>query len=353
MAYTQRIEREFGMDRFNVAIVGCGMISELHITALCNEAKRARIVACCDNDAAKAESAVRNVETLSGTGARVETDYDKLLGDPEIDAVVLCLPHHLHAPMSIAALHAGKHVLCEKPLALNLEECDRMIEAAQQAGKVLMHGENMRMAPGPMEAAHQIQSGRLGTIVGIQATYAHWQGEHMNKSWRARNNESGGGHLMDGGIHFIDIMRHLGGPIVAVHAMTTRYRPELGPDVEDTGVLNLRYENGSLGQLFASHASRGRGASSALTVFGTEGCLSTEAFGGDGAVMLFRHKEAPVVLLRQQSWQDTFDSEIGHFLDVVMEGKPLLATPEDGRENLKVVLAAYESARTRTEVSLV
>ncbi len=341
------------MDRLNVAVVGCGMISDLHITALCHEAKRAQIVACCDNDPVKAVAAVHKVTGMSESRPRAEAGYDTLLSDPTLDAVVLCLPHHLHAEMSIAALRAGKHVLCEKPLALTLAECDRMIEAAHQAGKTLMHGENMRMAPAPMEAARQICNGRLGKIVGIQATYAHWQREQMNKSWRGRSDESGGGHLMDGGVHIIDIMRQLGGPIVAVHAMTTRYRPELGPDVEDTGAVNFRYENGSLGQLFASHASRGRGASSALTAFGTEGCLSMEAFGGDQAVMLFRHDEDPIVLLRRQSWQDTFDSEIGHFLDVVIEGKPLLATPEDGRENLKVVLAAYESARTRTEVSLV
>ncbi|HZO91595.1 MAG TPA: Gfo/Idh/MocA family oxidoreductase [Chthonomonadaceae bacterium] len=337
------------MKRLNVAIVGCGIISGAHIQGWQRNRERARIVACCDTSIERARKAA---EAAGESEARAVTDYGALLADPEIDAVDLCLPHHLHAEMAIAAARAGKHILCEKPLALTPEDCDRMMAAARAAGVILMHGENMRTAENAERAAETIRAGRLGTIVGLQATYAHWQREELNKDWRTRPAESGGGHLIDGAIHFVDVLRHLGGEITAVQAMTTQFRPELGPQSEDTGVLNFRYAGGYLGQMFATHASRGRGASPMLTVFGTEGCLSLDAFGGDRAVILFPHGSPPEVLLQKHHWQDTFLREITHFLDVVQKGEPLRATPEDARENLRVVLAAYESASTGREISL-
>jgi predicted dehydrogenase len=341
------------MRRLNVALVGCGIISRVHIEGFRNNAQRAQIVACCDSDTERAQKAAEAIGALSDADRpRVVTDYAALLTDPTVEAVDLCLPHHLHAEMAIAAARAGKHILCEKPLALTPEDCDRMAAAAREAGVTLMHGENLRTAANIERAAEVIQEGRLGTLVGLQGTYAHWQSVTYNQDWRTRPAESGGGHLIDGGIHFIDVMRHLGGEITAVQAMTTRFRPELGTQVEDTGILNFRYAGGHLGQLFACHASRGRGASPMLTVFGTEGCLSLEAFGGDRTLMLFPQGQPPKVLMEARDWRDTFTREIGHFLDVVLDGAPLRATPEDARENLRVVLAAYESAQTGREITL-
>jgi predicted dehydrogenase len=279
-----------------------------------------------------------------------------VLADPTLDAVDLCLPHHLHAEMSIAAARAGKHILCEKPLALTVEDCDRMARAAAEAGVILMHGENLRTTETVEMAAELIRQGRLGTLVGLQATYAHWQWIELNLDWRTRPAESGGGHLMDGAIHFVDVLRHLGGEIVAVQAMTARFRPELGPQSEDTGVLNFRYSEGHLGQMFACHASRGRGASPMLTVFGTQGCLTLEAFGGGRGLVLFPHSDEgrrePEVLTAHHTWHDSFRREIAHFLDVVIDGVPLRSTPRDGRANVQVVLAAYESARTGREIQI-
>ncbi len=338
------------MKRLNVALVGCGIISGAHIEAFRKHADRARLAACCDTDLSRAQAAAE----MAGPemAARAVTDYAALLADPEIEAVDLCLPHHLHRDLTLQAANAGKHILCEKPLALTLADCDAMAASALENSVVLMHGENMRTSEVAERAAELLQAGRVGTIVGLQATYAHWQSQELNKDWRTRPAESGGGHLMDGAIHFVDVMRHLGGEIVAVHAMTARFRPELGAESEDTGVLNFRYAEGHLGQMFACHASRGRGASSGLTVFGTEGCLSLDAFGGQRALMLFPQGQPPETILTDSGWRETFTREIGHFLDVVQNGAALRSTPRDGRENVRVILAAYESARTGREVAL-
>src|SRR5690606_32200877 len=124
---------------FRVALVGCGLISESHIQAYKQHADRARITVCCDIDPAKAKERA----ALVGD-ARAVTSFDAVLADPEVDAVEICTPHHLHTEAVIAAARAGKHILCQKPLAKTIEECDAMIAAAREAGVVLFYGEITR-----------------------------------------------------------------------------------------------------------------------------------------------------------------------------------------------------------------
>lgn len=342
------------MESLRVALVGCGIISGCHLTAFARAGKRASVVALCDTNRENAEQArafYMQAQEPGSAAPRIVTDYEAILADIAIDAVDLALPHHLHTEMAVAAARAGKQILCEKPLALTPAECDQMAAEADAAGVVLMHGENWRTAETVERAAKLIEGGFLGVLIGLQATYAHWQSIELNRGWRTRPDQAGGGHLIDGGIHYVDVLRHLGGEITHVQAMTARFRPELGAESEDTGVLNFRYAGGHLGQMFASHASRGRGASPMLSVFGTEGCLTFEAFGGGQALMLFLHGKQPEVLVPRQTWQDTFDREIHHFIEVVLDGIPLRATPSDARANLQVILAAYESAKSGREAA--
>jgi predicted dehydrogenase len=337
------------MTRLNVAIVGCGDISGAHLRAYRYHAARVRVAACCDTVRERAEHAA----TQAGDDTpKIVTDYAVLLQDPEIDAVDLCLPHHLHAAATLAAAQAGKAILCEKPLARNPEECDTMIRAAQEAGVTLMHGEPMRMAGNVMQAAKMVREGAIGTLVGLQAAFAYWQRVELNREWRGSAAESGGGHLMDGGIHIVDVLRQIGGDVAAVHAMTNELRPELGVGCEDIAILNIRYKAGHLGQLFACHAARGRGTAPLVTIFGTEGCLSVDAYGEGRGLVLFRPGQPEEVVNPESSWSHYYDRLIGHFLDVVQHGATLHATPEEGRENVRLILAAYESARTGREVTL-
>lgn len=337
------------MARLNVAIVGCGDISGAHLRAYRYHAARVRVAACCDTVRERAEHAAAQA---GDDVPQIVTDYAALLQDPEIDAVDLCLPHHLHAAATLAAAQAGKAILCEKPLARDPEECDTMIRAARTAGVTLMHGEPMRMAGNVIQAAAMVREGAIGTLVGLQAAFAYWQRAELNREWRGSAAESGGGHLMDGGIHIVDVLRQVGGEVTTVHAMTNELRPELGVGCEDIAILNLRYTAGHLGQLFACHAAHGRGAAPLLTIFGTEGCLTVDAYGEGRGLVLFRPGQPEEVVSAEHSWHHGYERLIGHFLDVVQHGAALHATPEDGRENVRLILAAYESARTGREVTL-
>lgn len=327
-----------------MALIGCGLISEQHIRAYAQHSDRARITVCCDTDAAKAAQRAEMVGE-----ARVVTDLNEVLRDPEVDAVDICTPHHLHAETAIAAAQAGKHILCQKPLANTLEECDAMIAAARQAGVVLYYGEMNHTTPAAAEARRAIEAGRIGQLTGVQATYSHWQGgEYLSTAWRYNPQLAGGGQLMDGGIHYIDLMLNIGGPIEAVTCFTTRFRPELGG--EDTAVVNARFAGGHLGTLYSSHAAGIWLPQANFVAFGTEGVLT---LGGPLGALALHRKDLPErheVLLQERG--DAFATMVGRYLDTVQDGTPNPSPGEVGRENLQVVLAAYESARLGREVRL-
>lgn len=327
-----------------VALVGCGLISESHIQAYQQHAGRARITVCCDIDGERAAQ-----RAAQAGGARAVTSYDDVLADPAVDAVEICTPHHLHAEAVVAAARAGKHILCQKPLAKTIADCDAMIAAARAAGVVLFYGEITRTMPAADVARAAIAEGRIGQVIGVQATYAHWQGgAYLTTAWRYDPTITGGGQLLDGGIHYVDLMLNLIGPIESVSCATTRFRPELGG--EDTAALHVRFAGGQLGAMFASQAAGVWFPGATFVVFGTEGVL---ALGGMfGGVMLHR-ADLPgqgEVLLAPGA--DVFAAMTGRYLDTVLDGAPNPSPPELGRENLRVVLAAYESARLSRAVRL-
>lgn len=338
-----------------VAVVGCGIISEAHARAYARHADRARITACFDISPEKAEHLAGLVASLRGPGEeapRTPASLEDILADPEIDAVEVCTPHPLHAEAVIAAARAGKHILCQKPFARTLAECDAMIAAAQEAGVILFYGESNRTSRAAVAARRAVEEGRIGQMIGIQATHAHWQGgRYLSTAWRYDPKITGGGQLLDGGIHAIDLMLSVGGPIEAVSCFFTRFRPELGG--EDTAVVNARYAAGHLGTLFSSQAAGVWPPTPVLVAYGTEGVLTIG--GPHGALALHRSsgnhgKPETEVLL--QDGGDSFTEMIGRYLDTVLDGTPHPAPAEVGRDNLRVVHAAYESARRGQEVRI-
>jgi predicted dehydrogenase len=336
------------MTFLRVALVGCGLISEAHIRAYQRYPDRARITICCDLDLAKAAQRAAMI-----IGARAVGSLDAVLADPDVDAIEICTPHHLHADIAIAAARAGKHILCQKPLAKTLAECDAMIAAARAAEVVLYYGETNRTMPAAQAMKQALDAGQIGRLTGVQVTYAHWQGgKYLSTAWRYDPQIAGGGQLLDGGIHYIDLMLHLGGPIQSVSCFTTRFRPELGG--EDTAVVNARFEGGQLGALFSSQATGVWFPGASFVAFGTEGVLTIGGpFGGQQAALSLHRADLPgqrAVLL--EAHDDSFAVMIGRYLDTVLDCAANPSPGEVGRENLRVVLAAYESARLGREVRL-
>lgn len=219
----------------------------------------------------------------------------------------------------------------------------------RDAGVVLYYGEMNHTLPTVTEARRAIAAGRIGRLIGIQATYAHWQGgKYLSTAWRYDPALSGGGQLLDGGIHYVDLIRGIGGPIQSVSCFTTRFRPELGD--EDTAVVNFRFTGGHIGSLFSSHAAGIWSPYPTLVAFGTEGLL---AYGGPHGALTLHRSDLPdrrEVLLEQRA--DPFAVMIGRYLDTVLDGAPNPSPGKVGRETLSIILAAYESARTGREIDI-
>ena len=310
--------------------------------------ERARITVCCDLDLEKATNRAEQIAAYQGSVPRVTTDYQDVLADPDVDAIDLCTPPQFHMDEVVAAAQAGKHLACQKPLARTLPECDAMIAAFEEAGKVLFYSEFFRTMTTAVAAKRVVDEGRIGEIVGIQATYAHWQGGvYLTTPWRYNPAVAGGGQLLDGGIHTLDIMHQVGGPVESVTCFTRRVRAELGG--EDTAVVNMRYAGGHLGTFMSTHAAGIYFPGPIVSVFGTKAILT---IGGPFGGLTLHAPDLPdrrEVLIAERT--DTFVSMIGHFLDV-LEGVPSIATAQVGRDDLQLVLAAYRSAELGREVRL-
>ena len=326
-----------------VALVGCGLISDAHCDAYASYPERAKITVCYDINTERAAA-----RAASLGGARVAASLEDILADPNVDALELCTPPHLHPEAAIAAARAGKHVLSQKPLARTVAECDAMIDAARAAGTVLFYGETNRTLPSALMAKQAIDAGRIGTLVGIQATFAYWQrGEILNTAWRYDPQIAGGGQLLDSGIHALALMHTLGGPVQSVSCFTERYRPELGG--EDTSVVGVKFTGGHVGTLFSSQAVGAWVPGPGLTAFGTEGALT---LGGGAALTLYRQDlpERKEVLLESDG--SHFAAMIGAYLDVIQNNAPSPAPGEAGREDLRLVLAAYQAEAERQQINL-
>ena len=326
-----------------VALVGCGLISDAHCDAYATYPERAKITVCYDIDGEKAAS------RAAGLGhARVASSLEDILTDPEIDALEICTPPHLHPDTAIAAARSGKHVLCQKPLARTVAECDAMIDAALKAGTVLFYGEMNRTLPAALAAKQAIDAGRIGKLVGIQAIFAYWQrGEILNTAWRYDPQIAGGGQLLDSGIHALALMHTVGGLVQSVSCYAQRFRPEMGG--EDTTAVAMQFTDGHVGTLFSSQASGVWVPGPILTAFGTEGALT---LGGGAALTLHRPDlpERKEVLL--QSGEDSITAMVGAYLDVIQHGAANPSPGEAGREDLQLVLAAYQSAAEGRQVQI-
>jgi predicted dehydrogenase len=334
------------MKFLRVAIIGCGIISEWHIKGYQQHADRAKVTVCCDVDIERAKAKA----ALAG-GAKAVNNIEEVLADPEVDAVEILTPHHLHCKDVVAAARAGKQILCQKPLGKTLAECDEMIAAARDAGVTLFYGEMNRTMPAAIAAKEAVDAGRIGRLIGMQGVAAHWQGgDYLATSWRYDPKITGGGQLLDGGIHALDILLHVGGKVKSVSCYTHRFREELGG--EDTSVVAAKFVGGHLGTLFSSQACGMWHPGAYFTAFGTEGVITLGGSSAGRALVLHRPDlpDRQEVLL--QGGDFTFAAMIGHYLDTVLDGKPNLSPAEVGRYTLEVILAAYESERLGKSITL-
>ena len=311
-----------------VGLVGCGAIARRsHLPGL--RAAGAEVVAFASRSLASAEAAAGDW----GSG-NVFPDWRALIDDPGVEAVDVCSPNRSHAEVAVAAAEAGKHVLVEKPMACTLEEADRMIAAAGQSGVVLAVAHNMRFAA-PFFTAHLlVREGAVGDVVGFRAGFGHGgpQDWAPQATWFFDLEQSGGGALIDLGIHGADLIRFVvAEEVVDVSALLSR-RPD---GVDDAAQVIMRTAGGAVGSFHASWKAR-PGPDHQLTVFGTEATLHLDR---RTPLSLHRPGGKPEPVELRQPPGDLFSG----FVAACASGSAPPVTAEEGRAALAIVDAAYRS----------
>lgn len=231
-------------DKINFGIVGCGMISRIHADAIA--AAGGRLVGVCD---VRPESAAR---FAAERGVRAYADCGELLRDPDIDAATICTPSCFHAENAIAALNHGKHVVLEKPMALNVADCDRIIEAADRSGRLLTVISQLRFSDDVQKLRRLVADGAFGKLSLIRLSMCYWRGrEYFSSSgWKGKLEFEGGGALMNQGIHGIDLMQYIFGMPRVRGGLVRTISHDI--EVEDTAAALLEFPCGALGTLEAS-----------------------------------------------------------------------------------------------------
>lgn len=341
--------------RVKVGLIGSGFISAIHAEAL-SRCAEAELFAVASPSAGKARAFAKK----HGIPLHFR-DYRKLLEVDELDLVVIGIPNDLHCEATVAAAGAGKHIILEKPMCLNLAEADRMLDACRRARVKLMYAEELCFAPKYVRLKQLLDSGALGDAVLLKQSEKH-DGPHAAHFWDV--NRSGGGVTMDMGCHAIEFFRWLLGrpPIRSVYAQMSTQVHRRKTRGEDNALLILEFANGAVALAEESWTKLG-GMDDRAEVHGSKGVAYADllhgnaietysARGYDYAVEKAGSTVGWSFTIYEEIWNYGFVHEMAHFVDCVKNDKQPQVTGEDARAVMEVLFAAYESAGTGRKVTL-
>ncbi|WP_343519551.1 Gfo/Idh/MocA family oxidoreductase [Sphingomonas sp.] len=274
--------------------------------------------------------------------------YDRIRDNPDIDLVYVVLPNSMHAEYAIRASQAGKHVLCEKPMAVSAAECEAMIAAARAARRKLMIGYRSQFEPHNLRAIELVKSGFVGRPTLITSEH----GFHIQpRQWRLDHALSGGGSLMDIGIYSLNAARYLAGeePLeVSAMESTDRNDPRFAT-VEDRIDWQMRFPSGAIANCVSSYSS----GHNAFRVTGTKGWVGMDpATSYAGHRMWTRRDAQTSEVTLPPPGKDQFVAQLDHLAESVLTGIPLRASGEEGLKDLQLIEAIYRSARERRVIKL-
>lgn len=337
------------MDKLKIAMIGAGdCASAGHMPSFADNPK-VEVAAIADPDARAAQS-------LAGEHgvARVVEDYRQLLDDGSISVVDICAPHDLHFPITMDALNAGKHVILDKPIAMNLQQADAMISAAREAKLELLVVLNQRFLPAHRKIRDMIEAGHMGKPFLMNAILAGDVLARMNDplDWKGAWDRSGGGAFFDTGTHIVDLMHYWFGPPIAVSATLKRLVVTAENKGDDNAAVAFEYED-MIANLIVSYTMDNEPWSEKKFIFGTGGDI---AMISEAVVpMFYVHDNAPDMVdveHRDDWWSWSIDLALRHFVDCILEGAEPFVTAEDARAALKSILAAYRSAGEKRRIEM-
>jgi len=336
--------------KVRIGIIGSGGFAHQHIWGI-EPLDYAEVVAVCD----VIEENAKNIAEKYNIPCYY-TDYHELLKREDIDAVTLPLPDQVHAEVAIAALHAGKHVLCEKPMALSREDCCAMIRAAKETGKQLMVGQIGRYTPAFVRAKELVEAGEIGELIFIEAEYAHDYSKIGGQGgWRVTPERH---PILGGGCHAIDLIRMIAGNPTEVSAFATN-KVLLDWPINDNTIAIMKFPNGVIGKVFNSHGCK-RLYTMRTVVQGTKGTLifdnsnpwisvfKEDLYGNETLMGVGQQRiemRLPISLANHNT-----QAEIGDFCKCILEGRDVTTNGIEGASTVAVGLAIVESAEKNQHV---
>lgn len=341
------------MRKLKVGVIGCGSIARYRHLAEYQAHENVEITAVCDVVQERA------LEMAEKFGAAAYTDYQELLKNGEIEAVSICTPNALHAPMSITALQSGKHVLCEKPMATSLAEAEAMIEDAKVNKKKLMIAHNQRFVPSHNKAHELIQAGDLGRIYSFRTAFGHggpegWSIDGAN-SWFFDKKQAFIGAMGDLGVHKTDLMRFLLNEEFTEVAAFIETNAKQNTEVDDNAVFILKTENGIIGTLAASW-SYGAKEDNSTIIYGEKGILRLEDDPDHSLIIHYTNgqtvKENLGGIQTNEEGGQEDSGVITRFVKSILLDTVPPVNGDEGMKSLKVILGALDSNKTKKIITL-
>lgn len=327
-------------EKLGIALVGLGYYSTDLLAPALQETEHAYLAGIVTGTPEKAEAWSEKYNIPAANIYNYE-NFDSIADNPAIDIVYVVLPNSMHAEYTIRAAKAGKHVICEKPMALSVRECEQMIEACEQAGKKLSIGYRLHFEPNTQEVMRIAREKPFGNIqfVSAGAGYRESRAGH----WKI-SKEYGGGAMMDMGVYSLQGARYsTGEEPIAVTAQTFNTRPDLIRDVDETTTFQLEFPSGAVANCHTSFATN----MNYLQVNAERGWARLQPFSGYGGI---KGETSEGVLSYPQINQQA--AQMDEVARCIKEDLPMRVTGEEGLKDMKVVEAIYRSIREGARISL-
>ena len=314
-----------------LALIGCGTISPYHAQRYRTLGDRLKITACVDIERERAQNAAAQYGGVAATSVAEVLD--------EVDAVLIALPHHLHHEIGMQCLHAGKHVLMEKPLANSEADCLDLIGAAKENNVTLMVAYCMRFHPLLMRMKELIESKIYGETFHL-SLWTEQLSQDSPGSWATRAATLGGGQLFSHGCHYIDLMLWmLGQPLSGTHTGTNFGTPWM--EKEGTSDVSIKFENGAVGYHGGTWGARGSRLYWSFHAHTEGGMLEVDY--AKGQLLLHRWDVEPEILLESEPYCKYMENEMAHFLSCIETGATPFTDGFDSLQGLRVIWRLYEA----------
>jgi predicted dehydrogenase len=322
----------------NVGIVGCGLLGQKRAQSLAG----ARLVACADTEIDRAEQLAKSFD-----GCAAFADWRSVIDRDDVEMVVVATPHNVLAEITARTVEAGKHVLVEKPAARHFSELEPLLSAVKKAGVLVRVGFNHRYHRAFRQARKIVESGSLGPLMFLRARYGHGGRIGYEKEWRAQPSISGGGELIDQGMHLIDLARWFLGNFVEVEGYAHTYFWNM--PVDDNAFLLLKTAQKRIAFLHASCTEWKNTFS--FELYGRDGKLQIDGLGGSyGVERLAWYKMLPqmgppeTTLWEYPMADDSWEVEMKEFLEDIRLGRKPAAGLEDAAAALDIVDHIYRES---------